>query len=89
MYSREYLELKTIRTLAGKPCGILDERNYPSIAITLVSPKQALSKQNGIPVGDVPFGGGLGQETLHQEGQMIKHAEGETAGDVDRYYGNE
>ncbi|KAJ8365310.1 hypothetical protein SKAU_G00141410 [Synaphobranchus kaupii] len=85
VYIHEYLELKTVRTLAGRPCDILDEGNCPSLVpetITLVTPKQALAKPDSIPVADIPFSGGLGQETLCQEGQMNKHAEGETAGDV-------
>ncbi|XP_026164942.1 uncharacterized protein LOC113131648 isoform X2 [Mastacembelus armatus] len=53
MYSDEIWELKTVRTLAGKG-------NCPNPMpelITLITPKQILSKPEGVPPVDMPFVG--------------------------------
>ncbi|XP_049592112.1 serine-rich adhesin for platelets isoform X1 [Syngnathus scovelli] len=50
LYSDEIWELKTVRTLAGR--GNLN--SMPEL-ITLVTPKQMLSKPEGVPPIDVPF----------------------------------
>ncbi|KAM8860081.1 uncharacterized protein AB9W97_019800 isoform 1-T1 [Spinachia spinachia] len=53
MYSDEIWELKTVRTLAGRgKC----PNPMPEL-ITLVSPKQVLSKPEGLPPVNMPFAG--------------------------------
>uniref|UniRef100_A0A3Q1GYB7 Uncharacterized protein n=1 Tax=Acanthochromis polyacanthus TaxID=80966 RepID=A0A3Q1GYB7_9TELE len=62
MYSDEIWELKTVRTLAGRG-------NCPNPMpelITLVTPKQILSKPEGVPPVDMPFAG-VCRETMNQQ----------------------
>lgn len=62
MFSDEIWELKTVRTLAGRG-------NCPNPMpelITLVTPKQILSKPEGVPPVDMPFAGACG-ESLNQQ----------------------
>uniref|UniRef100_A0A3Q3WWS0 Uncharacterized protein n=1 Tax=Mola mola TaxID=94237 RepID=A0A3Q3WWS0_MOLML len=62
MYSDEIWELKTVRTLAGRG-------NCPNPMpelITLVTPKQILSKPEGVPPVDMPFAGAC-RESLNQQ----------------------
>ncbi|XP_028278727.1 titin isoform X1 [Parambassis ranga] len=62
MYSDEVWELKTVRTLAGRG-------NCPNPMpelITLVTPKQTLSKHEGVPPVDMPFAGAC-RETMNQQ----------------------
>ncbi|KAF0027458.1 hypothetical protein F2P81_020199 [Scophthalmus maximus] len=62
MYSDEIWELKTVRTLAGRG-------NCPNPMpelITLVTPKQILSKPEGVPPVDMPFAGSC-RETINQQ----------------------
>ncbi|XP_034008427.1 uncharacterized protein wu:fc17b08 isoform X3 [Trematomus bernacchii] len=62
LYSDEIWELKTVRTLAGRG-------NCPNPMpdmITLVTPKQMLSKPEGVPYVDMPFAG-AGRETMSQQ----------------------
>ncbi|XP_047458540.1 uncharacterized protein wu:fc17b08 isoform X1 [Mugil cephalus] len=51
MYSDEIWELKTVRTLAGRGNCV----NPMPALITLVTPKQILSKPEGVPPVDMPF----------------------------------
>ncbi|XP_069000829.1 mucin-5AC isoform X1 [Embiotoca jacksoni] len=61
MYSDEIWELKTVRTLAGRGhC----PNPMPEL-ITLVTPKQILSKPEGVPPIDMPFVGAC-RETRNQ-----------------------
>ncbi|KAK2896301.1 hypothetical protein Q8A67_010789 [Cirrhinus molitorella] len=58
-YVEEYLELKTVRTLARKSIGD-SGGNYPahmSDMHTLVIPKQILSKSGSVPLVNAPFAG--------------------------------
>ncbi|XP_072247104.1 uncharacterized protein [Leuresthes tenuis] len=62
MYADEIWELKTVRTLAGRG-------NCPNPMpelITLVTPKQILSKPEGVPPVDMPFVGAC-RETMNQQ----------------------
>lgn len=62
MYSDEIWELKTVRTLAGRG-------NCPNPMpelVTLVTPKQILSKPEGVPPVDMPFVGPC-RETMNQQ----------------------
>lgn len=62
MFSDEIWELKTVRTLAGRG-------NCPNPMpelITLVTPKQILSKPEGVPPVDMPFAGAC-RESLNQQ----------------------
>ncbi|XP_010780675.1 uncharacterized protein C10orf12 [Notothenia coriiceps] len=71
LYSDEIWELKTVRTLAGRG-------NCPNPMpdmITLVTPKQMLSKPEGVPYVDMPFAG-AGRETMSQ--QMSKEVSNES-----------
>lgn len=65
MYVEEMWELKTVRTLAGR-----NERgNCPNPMpdlITLVTPKQMLSKPDSVPPVDMPFAGSC-REKIHQQ----------------------
>ncbi|XP_028983356.1 uncharacterized protein LOC114842053 isoform X1 [Betta splendens] len=62
MYSDEIWELKTVRTLAGRGnC----PNPMPELT-TLVTPKQILSKPEGVPPVDMPFVGSC-RETMHQQ----------------------
>lgn len=86
MYSDEIWELKTVRTLAGKG-------NCPNPMpelITLVTPKQILSKPEGVPPVDKPFAGACGESLTQQltteesdesvipgTGDMVEVADGE------------
>ncbi|XP_038152374.1 uncharacterized protein wu:fc17b08 [Cyprinodon tularosa] len=61
MYSDDIWELKTVRTLAGRG-------NCPNLMpelTTLVTPKQILSKPEGLPPVDMPFAGAC-TETINQ-----------------------
>lgn len=62
MYSDEIWELKTVRTLAGRG----NCPNPMSELITLVTPKQILSKPEGVPPVDMPFAGAC-RESLNQQ----------------------
>lgn len=62
MYSDDVWELKTVRTLAGRG-------NCPTPMtelIALVTPKQMLSKPEGVPPVDMPFAGAC-RESLNQQ----------------------
>lgn len=62
MFSDEIWELKTVRTLAGRG-------NCPNPIpelLTLVTPKQILSKPEGVPPVDMPFAGAC-RESLTQQ----------------------
>lgn len=62
LYSDEIWELKTVRTLAGRG-------NCPNPMpelITLVTPKQILSKPEGVPPVDMPFAGAC-REAMNQQ----------------------
>lgn len=62
MYSDEIWELRTVRTLSGRGnC----PNPMPEI-ITLVTPKQILSKPEGVPPVDMPFVGPC-RETVNQQ----------------------
>nr|XP_043901293.1 uncharacterized protein wu:fc17b08 isoform X1 [Solea senegalensis] len=61
MYSDEIWELKTVRTLAGRG----NCHNPMPELITLVTPKQILSKPEGLPPVDMPFAG-TRRETINQ-----------------------
>lgn len=62
MYSDEIWELKTVRTLAGRGNCL----NPMPELITLVTPKQILSKPEGVPPVDMPFAGAC-REALNQQ----------------------
>lgn len=62
MFSDEIWELKTVRTLAGRG----NCRNPMPELITLVTPKQILSKPEGVPPVDMPFAGAC-RESLNQQ----------------------
>ncbi|XP_076017020.1 uncharacterized protein LOC143008935 isoform X1 [Genypterus blacodes] len=65
MYVEEMWELKTVRTLAGRN----DRGNCPNPMpdlITLVTPKQMLSKPDSVPPVDMPFAGGCSKK-IHQQ----------------------
>ncbi|CAL8300318.1 unnamed protein product [Merluccius merluccius] len=64
MYVEEMWELKTVRTLAGRSERSNCPNPIPEI-ITLVTPKQALTKPDGVPPLDMNFVGGCG-ETCQQ-----------------------
>lgn len=62
VYSDEFWELKTVRTLAGRG-------NCPNPMperVTLVTPKQILSKPEGVPPVDMPYVGAC-SETINQQ----------------------
>ncbi|XP_008277959.1 uncharacterized protein C10orf12-like isoform X1 [Stegastes partitus] len=62
MYSDDIWELKTVRTLAGRG-------NCPNPMpelMTLVTPKQILSRPEGVPPVDMPFAGPC-RETMNQQ----------------------
>ncbi|XP_041645975.1 serine/arginine repetitive matrix protein 2 isoform X1 [Cheilinus undulatus] len=62
MYSDEIWELKTVRTLAGRG-------NCPNPMpelITLVTPKQVLSKPEGVPPVNMPFAGTCTETMIQQ-----------------------
>ncbi|XP_034041646.1 uncharacterized protein wu:fc17b08 isoform X2 [Thalassophryne amazonica] len=65
LYIEEMWELKTVRTLAGR-----NERgNCPNPMpelITLVTPKQILSKPDGVPPVDMPFAGSCREKNNQQ-----------------------
>ncbi|KAL6101837.1 lcor [Pungitius sinensis] len=62
MYSDEIWELKTVRTLAGRgKC----PNPLPEL-ITLVTPKQVLSKPEGLPPVNMPFAGACRESTNHR-----------------------
>lgn len=62
MYSDEIWELKTVRTLAGRGnC----PNPMPELT-TLVTPKQILSKPDGVPPVDMPFAGAC-RESMNQQ----------------------
>ncbi|XP_044069114.1 uncharacterized protein wu:fc17b08 isoform X2 [Siniperca chuatsi] len=62
MYSDEIWELKTVRTLAGRG----NCPNPMTELITLVTPKQMLSKPEGVPPVDMPFAVAC-RETMNQQ----------------------
>lgn len=62
MYSEDVWELKTVRTLSGRG-------NCPTPMpelITLVTPKQVLTKPDGVPPLDMPFAGPCRESLLQQ-----------------------
>lgn len=62
MYSEDVWELKTVRTLSGRG-------NCPTPMpelITLVTPKQVLTKPDGVPPVDTPFAGPCRESLLQQ-----------------------
>lgn len=62
MYSEDVWELKTVRTLTGRG-------NCPTPMpelITLVTPKQVLSKPDGVPPVDMPFVGACRESLIQQ-----------------------
>ncbi|XP_061546341.1 uncharacterized protein wu:fc17b08 isoform X1 [Phycodurus eques] len=61
LYSDEIWELKTVRTLAGRGNCL----NPMPELITLVTPKQSLSKPEGVPPVDMPFAGAC-RETISE-----------------------
>ncbi|XP_077469217.1 uncharacterized protein LOC144084551 isoform X1 [Stigmatopora argus] len=86
LYSDEIWELKTVRTLAGRATCL----NQMPDVITLVTPKQILSKPEGLPLVDMPFVGACSEtinegtpsqqadvRILPQTGDVIKMAVGE------------
>ncbi|XP_039994736.1 mucin-5AC isoform X1 [Xiphias gladius] len=78
MYSDEIWELKTVRTLAGRG-------NCPNPMpelITLVTPKQILSKPEGVPPVDMPFAGAC-RETMNQQMSTEKSDESAIPGTGD------
>ncbi|XP_030628097.1 uncharacterized protein LOC115810310 [Chanos chanos] len=81
-YIEEYWELKTVRTLAHKSAGN-GSGNCPAPMpdiITLVTPKQALTKPDGVPPLNMPFTGDC-METVIQKA-TDKPIEREMPGDV-------
>lgn len=72
MYVEEMWELKTVRTLAGRS----ERSNCPNPmpeVITLVTPKQALAKPDGVPPVDMIFVGGCGdtgQQTAMEQSDV-------------------
>ncbi|XP_057703600.1 mucin-2 isoform X1 [Corythoichthys intestinalis] len=69
LYSDEIWELKTVRTLAGRATS---PNQMPEV-ITLVTPKQILSKPVGVPPVDMPFAGAC-IETI-SEGTPLQQAD--------------
>ncbi|KAL2082921.1 hypothetical protein ACEWY4_020694 [Coilia grayii] len=82
MYTEDYLELKTVRTLARKSAGN-ETGNCPAPmpVITMVTPKQVLAKPDGVPPVDMPFAGGCG-DSLFQTSPSETSGETEMVGDV-------
>ncbi|KAJ8418125.1 hypothetical protein AAFF_G00138340 [Aldrovandia affinis] len=81
-YIEECCELKTVRTLAGKP-GTSDKGNCPAPVLennSSVTPKPALSKPESVPPVDIPFAGGCG-ETFGQKAMSEQLMEKEIVGD--------
>ncbi|XP_077437534.1 uncharacterized protein LOC144061199 isoform X2 [Vanacampus margaritifer] len=68
LYSDEIWELKTVRTLAGRGNCL----NPMPALIPLVTPKQILSKPEGVPPVDMPFAGAC-RETI-SEGTRSEHS---------------
>ena len=78
MFSDEIWELKTVRTLAGRG-------NCPNPMpelLTLVTPKQILSKPEGVPPVDMPFAGAC-RESLNQQTATEKSDESAVPGTGD------
>ena len=78
LYSDEIWELKTVRTLAGRG-------NCPNPMpdlITLVTPKQILSKPEGVPPVDITFLGAC-RETINQQMSTVESDEGVIPGTGD------
>ncbi|XP_061083416.1 microtubule-associated protein futsch [Conger conger] len=81
-YMEEICELKTVRTLAGKP-GTNNKGNCPAPVLqttTTVTPKQALSMPESVPPVDIPFAGDCG-ETVGQKEQKDLAGHDVMAGD--------
>ncbi|XP_077351431.1 uncharacterized protein LOC144001194 isoform X2 [Festucalex cinctus] len=68
LYADEIWELKTVRTLAGRGNCL----NPMPELMTLVTPKQILSKPEGVPPVDMPFAGAC-RETI-SEGTHSEHS---------------
>ncbi|XP_031434862.1 uncharacterized protein wu:fc17b08 isoform X4 [Clupea harengus] len=82
MYTEEFLELKTVRTLARKSAeNGSGNCPAPMPVITLVTPKQVLAKPDGVPPVDMPFAGGCG-ESVVQTTPSETPVESEMLGDV-------
>lgn len=82
-YVEEYLELKTVRTLARKPIGN-SSGNCPAHMPdmhTSVAPKQALSISGSVPLINAPFAGDC-MENVIQKFASEQIAENEMPGDV-------
>ncbi|XP_035028134.1 uncharacterized protein wu:fc17b08 isoform X1 [Hippoglossus stenolepis] len=78
LYSDEIWELKTVRTLAGRG----NCPNPMSDLITLVTPKQILSKPEGVPPVDITFVGAC-RETINQQMSTEESDEGVIPGTGD------
>ncbi|XP_048843818.1 uncharacterized protein lcor isoform X2 [Brienomyrus brachyistius] len=82
-FVEDFLELRTVRTLARKSSSEIQRNgNCPTLVAELetVTPKQALSKPDGIPSVDVPFVGGCG-ETAGEGASIEKAVETKHTGD--------
>lgn len=81
-FIEDFLELRTVRTLARKSSEIQRKGNCPApvAEVETVTPKQALSKPDGIPPVDVPFVGGCG-ETAGEGAPIEKAVETKHTGD--------
>ncbi|XP_026135068.1 uncharacterized protein LOC113113111 isoform X1 [Carassius auratus] len=81
-YVEEYLELKTVRTLAGKLIGD-SSGNCPARMPdmhTSVTPKQVLSKSGSVPLVNAPFAGDCMKNVIPKSSEQI--VENEMPGDV-------
>ncbi|KAI2657399.1 Ligand-dependent corepressor [Labeo rohita] len=82
-YVEEYLEVKTVRTLARKSIGV-SSGNYPAHMTdlhTLVIPKQVLSASGSVPLVNTPFAGDCMKNVIPKlSSEQI--AENEMPGDV-------
>ncbi|XP_063048077.1 mucin-2 isoform X2 [Engraulis encrasicolus] len=83
MYTEDYLELKTVRTLARKSTGNgTGNCPLPMPVITMVTPKQVLAKPDGVPPVDMPFPGGECGESVSQTPPPETPRDNEMLGDV-------
>ncbi|XP_023676328.2 uncharacterized protein lcor isoform X2 [Paramormyrops kingsleyae] len=81
-FVEDFLELRTVRTLARKSSEIQRNGNCPTpvAEVETVTPKQAFSKPDAIPPVDVPFVGGCG-ETAGEGAPTEKAVETKHTGD--------
>ncbi|XP_072526305.1 uncharacterized protein [Salminus brasiliensis] len=83
-YTREFCELKTVRTLASKSA-VNGSGNCPvpmPEMTTSVTPKHALAKPDGVPPVDVPFTGDCMEMVMNNNKPSEQPAETEVPADV-------